>query len=59
MLKEVMKFTDADKLKAAFASLGGDAPAAPTLGAPGVAATPPSIPPPPVVARAGRVSSDG
>jgi len=57
MLKEIMRFTDADKLKAAFASLGEGA-AAPTLGAPGPAQPPASIPPP-VVTRAGRVSTDG
>ena len=55
MLKEIMKFTDADKVKAAFASLGGEAPAAPPIAAPSAAAPLP----PPVVARAGRVSTDG
>jgi flotillin len=59
MLKEVMKFTDADKMKAAFASLGGET-APPPLGAPGSGATAASIsPPPPVVTRAGRVTTDG
>jgi uncharacterized membrane protein YqiK len=57
MLKEVMKFTDAEKVKAAFASLGGEGSPASTVGAP--AATAASIPPPPVVARAGRVTTDG
>jgi uncharacterized membrane protein YqiK len=60
MLKEIMRFTDADKLKSAFASLGGESAAAPTLGAPGSATTAAgSIPPPPIVTRAGRVSTDG
>jgi uncharacterized membrane protein YqiK len=55
MLKEIMKFTDADKLKAA---LGGLAETPPAAAAP--AKAPPSVPPP-VVARAGRMttSSDG
>jgi hypothetical protein len=57
MLKEVMKFTDADKLKAAITSLGEPGNAPPAIGV-----TPPSaapVPPPPVVTRAGRVSTDG
>ena len=60
MLKEVMKFTDADKLKAAFASLGGEtgAPPAVVMAAPPVAAAVPPAPPP-MVTRAGRVTTDG
>jgi uncharacterized membrane protein YqiK len=63
MLKEVMKFTDADRIKSAFGALGEGAPAAPP-----VAATVPPLPPAvaaavqphPVVARAGRITtSDG
>jgi uncharacterized membrane protein YqiK len=62
MLKEVMKFTDADALKSAFTSLG----APPTVAPPPAVAVP--VPPaglpatasaPPVVARAGRVNADG
>jgi uncharacterized membrane protein YqiK len=52
MLKEVMKFTDADKIKSALGALGEISPAAPS-----VPATVP--PPPPVVTRAGRVTTDG
>ena len=59
MLKEVMKFTDADKLKGAFASLGAEtpAPAAGAVAAP--AGKPAAAVPPPVVTRAGRVTTDG
>jgi uncharacterized membrane protein YqiK len=51
MLKEVMKFTDADKIKAAFGAVGdGSAPAV-------VMAPPPAGQvPPPVVTRAGQVT---
>jgi hypothetical protein len=54
-----MKFTDADKLKAAFASLGGEpgAPPAVVMAAPPVAAVPPA--PAPMMTRAGRVTTDG
>jgi flotillin len=54
MLKEIMRFTDADKLKSAFASLGGEGTTAPAGAAPAA-----SIPAPPVVTRAGRVTTDG
>jgi len=53
MLKEVMKFTDADKLKAAFASIGESGGPAVPAAAPGGAV------PPPVVTRAGRVTTNG
>jgi hypothetical protein len=55
MLKEVMRFTDADKLKAAFASLGGEAGAPPA-----VVMAPPAaaVPPPPTVTQAGRVTTN-
>jgi uncharacterized membrane protein YqiK len=49
MLKEVMKFADADKVKAAFAAVGeGASPSGPV----------PPVPPP-VVTRAGRVTTNG
>jgi uncharacterized membrane protein YqiK len=54
MLKEIMKFTDADKLKSALGSLAETSPP------PAAAAKPPAPLPPPVVTRAGRVTtSDG
>jgi hypothetical protein len=52
MLKEVMKFADGDKLKAAFASVG-------EAGTPVVPVSPGSAVPPPVVSRAGRVTTNG
>jgi flotillin len=57
MLKEIMKFTDADKLKAALGGLAD----APAVTVPAPAAVSPAVPPPPpVVTRAGRIStSDG
>ena len=51
MLKEVMKFTDADKIKAAFGSLGDTAAAPPVV----VMASPPAGSVPPVVTPAGEV----
>jgi uncharacterized membrane protein YqiK len=59
MLKEVMKFTDADKVKSAFASLGGEGVAAPVLVPPGPTAAAAHVPGPPLVTHAGRVSTDG
>src|SRR4029077_2728366 len=55
MLKEVMKFTDADKLKAAFAALGEQPGTAPPAAVTPAATTPP----PPILTRAGRVTTDG
>ena len=52
MLKEVMKFADGEKLKAAFASVGeADVPVPPV--------PPGSAVPPPVMTRAGRVTTNG
>ena len=56
MLKEVMKFTDADKIKAAFGSVADPDAPAPAV----VMATPPAGQvPPPVVTRAGHRTTDG
>jgi uncharacterized membrane protein YqiK len=57
MLKEVMKFTDADKLKAVMTSLGEPGGASPALGV--TPQSPGAVPPPPVLTRAGRVTTDG
>src|SRR4051812_10062984 len=59
MLKEVMKFTDADKLKTAFATLGEPSGAPPAVTIPGQTTGAGAAVPPPVVARAGRVTTDG
>jgi uncharacterized membrane protein YqiK len=63
VLKEAMKFTDGDKLKAAFAALGDPDRTSPPVSLPpppAAAVSPGPVPtPPPVVARAGRVTTDG
>ncbi len=57
MLKEVMKFADADKLKAAFASLGGET-GAPARRRDRRLRSRAAVPPP-MVTRAGRVTTNG
>jgi uncharacterized membrane protein YqiK len=54
MLKEVMKFTDADKIKAAFGSVGEVSPPAVVMASPTAGAAPA-----PKVTRAGQVTTDG
>jgi hypothetical protein len=57
MLSELMKFTDGDKLKTAVASLIPEVSAA--APAPRVGAVAPPAVHPPVMTRAGRVTTDG
>jgi uncharacterized membrane protein YqiK len=55
IMKEIMKATDGDKLKAAFESIGTPGGVAPV---PPVTAPVPPVPAPPVVTRAGRVTTN-
>ena len=55
VLKEVMKFADADKLKSTLATLG-DPSLMPAVTPPGAAA---AVVTPPIVKHAGRMTTDG